>query len=221
MQTGHVQPASVNRSVLLSRFSTLLYATKKAPLNIDGRDLGDSFVGVRSIKDNDVVGIAGLDCLPNFPGLCFSRRPFPTAMQRRQWPVRSSRASPEESLSPHLAFPTPGVAPDVDTAELYSGHYRSFPWHRLLLSVAFSFVYKFVNCFSYSHSESRQSIGVLRSCTATQKDSPVAQLDPPLVLPHLSGLVRQSTLSRPQRETRWPHSPRASRPFCPRPPPTS
>lgn len=55
---------------------------------------------------------------------------FPTAFPHSNgvlpMATQQPQSFPGRELVPHLAFPTPGVAPDVDTAELYSGHYRLF-----------------------------------------------------------------------------------------------
>lgn len=112
------------------------------------------------------IGIAGLDCLPHPPGLCFSRWHFPTAMQRSHWATQELSSFPGRELVPHLALPTPGVVPDVDTTELVPD--IIVPWHRLILLVIFSFVYIFLYCFNYTLSNSRPSIGVLRSCISIQ-----------------------------------------------------
>lgn len=58
------------------------------------------------------IGIAGLDCLPHPPGLCFSRWASPQQSSAHIGPLTSSQASPEESLSPtspsrrRVLFPT-------------------------------------------------------------------------------------------------------------------
>lgn len=77
-------------------------------------------------KSRTRMEIAGLDCLPSPPGLCFSRQAFPHSNAALPMATQELESFPGRELVPHLAFPTPGVAPDVDTAELYSGHYRLF-----------------------------------------------------------------------------------------------
>lgn len=130
-------------------------------------DFHDSFILSVAIEGDEGPDRNSRAGLPSAcPGPVFFPMGFPTAMQRSHWATQELSSFPGRELVPHLALPTPGVVPDVDTTELVPD--IIVPWHRLIPFVIFSFVYIFVYCFNYTLSNSRLSIGVLRSCPAIQ-----------------------------------------------------
>lgn len=183
---------------------------------LDPFDFRDIFINSSATEDDEGPDRNSRVGLPSAsPGPVFFPMGFPTAIQRSDWATQELSSFPGRELVPHLALPTPGVAPDVDTTELVPD--IIVPWHRLIPFVTFSFVYNFVYCFNYTLSNSRLSIGVLRNCISIQgllpsPNSISASCPPPF---------RSHTTPLSPLRTRWPRSPRASRPSFPRHQPTS
>lgn len=114
-------------------------------LALVGLKNGDSFICLRPIEDDEGPDRNSRARLPSeSPGPVFFPTDFPHSNGVLPMATQEPQSFPGRELVPHLAFPTPGVAPDVDTAERCSGHYRlihgtvSFSWYSFLL---FTFLY--------------------------------------------------------------------------------